>query len=580
MKRILLSSVFRPFTVPSPYNPPGNMIEHGLSHRSFTGWQGMFTVQEQQHTYPLHLIAHNISERSTVLDYPTVEEFVAELARGYDYVGISCVVPTLNKAQRMCALVKEHAPASQTVLGGAGAMAVGDLVAPFSDHLCRADGVRFMRQLLGDDPEARVQFPITPVFHGANRVLGLPYDGHTFPVAVGLGCRNLCEFCSTSHQHGGQYVPMFDSGRELFQWMQEADRSERQAGRQHHHLSFLVYDENFLTQRDFADEFRRCNREQHLRGPQYQLFIFSDANVISGYSVEELLELGVDTLWVGVESPSLDRYDKARDVDLRALIDQLGRAGIKVFASLIAGLEDHDEALIRQDIDYALSLRTIGVQYMPVNPIPGTAFYQRLAEAGMIRQRDLSWFSMSHYNLAHPSLSEDDVLGLIREYYRREHEEKGPLLLRFLEARWQGWLNYRHSPNPYVRARTKLYARDLMRGIPVILAGEAFAPTPATRQRFRQLRLDLRGSFGRARVLADLAAGRWDGSDGGRYLAMTLPGLRHALRPLFKLNATLQDPRCEGWAELLFRGPSAVQRAQRGCIPWGQPELVRTEYGA
>ena len=318
--RLLLSSVFQPFCVPGPFDAPGNMIEHGLFHRSFTGYQGMFTIREQQHTYPLHLLAHNVDADVTVLDYPTEQSFVAELGQGYDWVGIGCVVSTLAKAERMCELVRRHAPQTRTLVGGAGAMAVGELVPQFSDALCRGDGVSYLRELVGDDPQAPVRFPIMPIFHGRNSLLGLPFAGHNFPVAVGLGCHRMCPFCSTSHQFQGRYVPMFSSGAELFEHFRAVQRHEEAAGRHHQHLSFLVYDENFLTNRPFVEQLRPLMREQALKGPAYQLFVFSDAEVLSSYTIEELLELGVDTIWIGVESPSLNAYRKAHDVDVPALI--------------------------------------------------------------------------------------------------------------------------------------------------------------------------------------------------------------------------------------------------------------------
>ena len=578
--RLLLSSVFQPFCVPGPYDAPDNMIEHGLFHRSFTGYQGMFTIQEQQHTYPLHLLAHNVDAHVTVLDYPTEAAFVEELKQGYDWVGISCVVSTLSKAQRLCALVREHAPRTRTLVGGAGAMAIGELVAPFSDAVCRGDGVRYLRELVGQDPEARVRFPIMPIFHGHNRMLGLPFVGHNFPVAVGLGCHRMCAFCSTSHQFQGKYVPMFDSGAELFDYFQQVQRHEEAAGRHHTHLSFLVYDENFLTNRPFVEQLRPLMREQALTDTPYQMFVFSDARVLSTYSVEELLELGVDTLWIGVESPSLDAYSKAHAVDVPRLIADYSAAGIKVFASMIAGLEGHTEELIRRDIEHALRLPTIGVQYMPVNPIPGTAYYSELKAKGLLREeRDLTWYNMSHYNVRHPELSEAQVLGLLKEFYEREHELNGPLVLRFLQGRWKGYLRFHDSPSPYLRARTRVYARDLLRGIPVILAGELFGPSPRTRDAFRDLRRQLQGRFGRVAVLTDLLRGRLSGVDGGAYLFLGLPGVRHLMRRLLRTHAALRDPRTGSVLELLWSRRRVLRRSQRGRVPWGQPETVRTEYG-
>ena len=66
--RVLLCNAFKPFTIPNEYNAPDNLVEHGLIHRSFTRRQGMFTIDQTCYSYPLHLMAHNISAETTVLD--------------------------------------------------------------------------------------------------------------------------------------------------------------------------------------------------------------------------------------------------------------------------------------------------------------------------------------------------------------------------------------------------------------------------------------------------------------------------------------------------------------------------------
>ena len=582
LPRVLLASVFKPFTLPTRYTAPGNLIEHGLFHRSFTRRQGLFTILDQQYIYPLHLMAENLEAHTCVLEYPTEDEFAAELERGrYDVVGISCVAATLAKARRMCQIVRACSPGSQTVIGGGGAMAVGDgLMEPFSDHVCRADGVRFMQDLLGEVPRGPFRSPMMPVFHGANRLLGLPLHQQTYPVVAGLGCHRKCEFCSTSHQFDGQYLPLFETGEQLFGHMQRVERHERRHGRHHEHLSFLVYDENFLHHRELVDQFRRLNREQLLRGTQYLLFIFSDATILSEYSHEELLELGADTIWVGVESPTLANYDKVEGVDTRRLTHDLWSSGFKVIASMIAGLEDHTEALIREDMEYALSLSTIGVQYMPVNAIPGTTLFERLRSQGLLSDRDLSYFSMSHYNIRHPTLDEDTVLGLIEEYYEREHAENGPLVYRFLEGRWQGFLRHRHSKNPYVRARTRVYAADLLRGMPVMLLGERLCPTATTRARFTDLRRRVQGQFGRLGVLADMLTGQRRAGEALPYLLQSLPGLQSVFGRGLVANAVLRDPRTRGLLGLLQQGRGALNQVGRGRVPWEQPVTVRVEYPA
>ena len=577
MTRVLLCSVIKPFGPDSPYEAPGNLYEIGIFHRSFTRRQGAFSMLQQQHTYALHLIAHNLAADCTVLDYPDEEALIAELRTGYDVVAIGCVVSTLLKARRMVALAREHAPGAITVIGGPGSLGVGELLEPFSDHVCTGEGVAFMRELLGE-PAGPIEFPVMRLHHSNQGLLGLPLKDHNFPVVVGLGCPRRCGFCATSAQFGGEHQPQFGSGEELFAFMQRTEREVEASGERFSFLYFMVYDENFMLQRDFVEQFRRLNREQALRDRQYLLFTFGDARALESYTTEELLEIGIDTIWVGLESPSSRTFDKQSDVDLAALVERLSGAGIKVIGSLIAGLESHDEAAIRADMEFALGLPHVAVQYMPVNPLPGTAWYADLRERGLLPERDARWFNMSHYNVLHPELDEATVLGLLEEYFEREHDEAGPMVYRFLGTRLRGWRAMRDHPNPAVRARTRVYEIDLLRGFPVLLLGERLGPTPEVRRRFTALRREVQRSFPRLRTLRRTLRGRLGLDEGGVFALLSMPGVRTLMREALVANAVLRDPRTPGPADWLLRRRAAEARTSRGVLPWDQPETVITRY--
>lgn len=578
--RVLISSVFAPFEqVETPFEAPDNFYQVGVFHRCFTRHQGMFSILQQQHTYPLHLIAHNIDAEVTVLDYPTLERFQAELATGaYDLVAIGCVISTLAKARRMCRVARLECPGVVTVVGGPGVLGIPELMEPFADHHCRGEGVAFMRELLGQAPDAPIDFPVVRLHHGNDGVLGLPLEDHNFPVLVGLGCPRQCEFCATSAQHGGRYLPLFERGRDLFAFMQKVERQSRPSRGALSYLSFMVYDENFLLQREFVEEFRGLNREQALREPQFVIFGFGDADILSEHSAEDLLELGIDTMWVGLESPTGAGWGKHGDVDLPALIEDMASSGIRVIGSLVAGLEDQDEAAIRRDMDFALGLPTTAVQYMPVNPIPGTVLYERLKASGRIAPVDHRWYGMSHFNVLHDQLDEATVLGLIQEFYEREHATGGPMVYRHLHTRWRGWLRHHASDNPYVRGRTELFRRDLVRAFPVLVLGERLGPTREVRELFGTLRREVQGAFPRAEVVRQALRGTASIGNSAPYALMGVPGLRLLLREALVANAVLSDPRSRGLPEWLLRRRAAEARTGCGEIPWGQPETVVTHY--
>jgi hypothetical protein len=63
--------------------------------------------------------------------------------------------------------------------------------------------------------------------------------------------------------------------------------------------------------------------------------VFASANAIGKYTMQELVELGVSWLWMGLESPQA-RYNKLQGTDTRQLTRELREHGIRV-----AGINHH-----------------------------------------------------------------------------------------------------------------------------------------------------------------------------------------------------------------------------------------------
>ena len=107
--------------------------------------------REVEEYYNEHGDQFVIPAEVTVLDFPSRRRFKAELRRGYDIIGISFILPNFAKARRMAELVREHAPSSKIVLGGHGTAIPGIEKMIEHDHLCRGEGVKWFRELLGED---------------------------------------------------------------------------------------------------------------------------------------------------------------------------------------------------------------------------------------------------------------------------------------------------------------------------------------------------------------------------------------------------------------------------------------------
>jgi hypothetical protein len=74
-------------------------------------------------------------------------------------------------------------------------------------------------------------------------------------------------------------------------------------------------------------------------GKAWSLYVFSSANAIRQYDMRQLVELGVEWIWLGLESPAA--AIQAEGGDTLALTRELQAHGICVLGSSIVGLEHH-----------------------------------------------------------------------------------------------------------------------------------------------------------------------------------------------------------------------------------------------
>ena len=109
--RILLTSVFGPFAQDDEFGSRTiNPME--LYHNQVTRAQGPFSLRMSHRSWGIMLIQANIGAPSTVLDFPTREQFVRELKQyAYDVVGVSGNIVNVGKVREMCRLMRLHSPA-------------------------------------------------------------------------------------------------------------------------------------------------------------------------------------------------------------------------------------------------------------------------------------------------------------------------------------------------------------------------------------------------------------------------------------------------------------------------------------
>ena len=488
----------------------------------------------------------------------------------------------MRKARRICELVREVSPGTQTVVGGGGCLTIGELVEPFSDHLCRGDGVAFFRELLGQDTDAPIRHPVVSSVHFPNVIMGCKANPTSYSLAVSLGCHRGCDFCATSAQFGRQRIPVLSSAEEILAAMDRVEADvKRQRGRVPP-LHFVMFDENFLSDERLARRFMELNERRVGHGRLFLPFVFADADSLRRFSPEELLRMGIDALWIGLETADPSRFSKTRGTDFGRLVDELQAHGIKVFLSFIAGLEDATAEQIARDADYALSLGAAGYQYALACPFPGTPWWDRLEAEGRLAVERPEQLGMSHYYIQHDELDETTLRRHTSDFHRRDYERHGPLALRFLRMRLSGWRRHRRSREPALRARARAFRNDLMDATGVLSVGPLFAPTPEVRRLFVETHRALRRELHLLPALADVARGRASGASLLQFLVFSHPLVEPVARRLLAARALRWDPRrrarCRPRLGLLRHGRECVEEGRHGVMPWDQPRPVWTRY--
>lgn len=423
---LLLTSVFGPYGVDDEYGEKENKME--LFHNQVTREQGIFSYRFNHGSQGLYFLAENVDMPTAILDFPTFKRFKQELKKGYDYIGISFIVPNFKKAKAMAQAVRELSPQSKIILGGHGVNIPNiDSLIDY-DYLCKGEGVYFLRELFGEKADKPVRHPLQ--YSSFNRqVMGTPWASDSGILITGVGCPNKCRFCATSHFFEG-YIPYLKTGKEIFdvccRYEDEKNITE-----------FGVLDENFLKSKDRALELLELMEKNNR---QFNFAIFSSAETLKEIGdLDILVRMGITFIWIGVESKR-ESYAKNKGADFQVLFSELKKRGISVLASLILFFEDHDKKTIWEDVDFVTSLKPDYLQFSPLGPIPGTKLYDDYDKQGKLN-KDIPYEAQHGQGkiwFHHDKFQRDETASMLRLAFEIDYSRNGASMLRAIETTLRG----------------------------------------------------------------------------------------------------------------------------------------------
>jgi radical SAM superfamily enzyme YgiQ (UPF0313 family) len=506
-KKILLTSVCRPI---GPEFGDAPSVGYELLYRQVTRAQGIFSPRTVNIHFSLEYIAENLDAPTVVLQYPSERELIKELKKGYDYVGISFLMAVMHKMKETVALIRKYSPQSKIVLGGYGTVLKDEVLKPYADYICREEGVAYFRRLLG---EPEIQMPYKhPLIVSWLKVFGWKVSG-TGKIFAGLGCPNGCDFCCTSHFFSRKHIKLLPDGKDIYDVVERYLATDPS-------LVFLILDEDFLLNKKRAMGFRDCVIKG---GKRISIFAFSSIKAISQYTVQEILEMGIDGFWIGYEG-TRSNYAKQQGRPVDEILTEFREHGITVLASMIVGFDYQNKEVVAKELEGLMRLKPSLAQFLIYGPVPGTPFHERIIKENLLQDvytsdKDLFYRRADGFGtmIKHPTLSPAEIEDIQRWCFDEDFQRLGPSIYRVLETRLLGYRKLKDSPNPMLRAKADYYAAEVHYALPVFLAGRLLGPNRHIRRWIADLERQICAELGRPSFIQRLksmlgvAAAIWTG---------------------------------------------------------------------
>ncbi len=484
--KILFTSSLYPY----PTLPNDTSLTDATGAR-FTRADGIFCIISHSHHFANHILAQNINIPSVVLEYPRWDDFVAEIDKSYDIVGISALPVHLESVLKMCSYIREKSPKTKILLGCYAGLAL-QAVYPnqewkkYVDEICHGEGVQFMRRMLDEDISRPIQQKLMPKGGGSPRFITKFPKGAIGFLVSGLGCPGNCDFCSSTALYDHKRIEML-SPEDLVEHM-------------------YLYKKHFP---DVTNIF--VIEEDHFRWPEYLIkikepwekhpdmvesldwFSFGSLDFIGAfvekYGWDAIAEIGIGVMFIGVESKFADllHYKKRSKTDPRVVFEHLHKMGIRTVGSWVCGWDFHNHTNIEEDLNYFVSLNPTYQQMTRLSPFPGTTLWSQLKTEGRLKDvpwEDLHFWSGTQKNLG---LEEHETLNYVEYGYDLLYKTWGPSLLRRLDVELNGYSYCLKSSNPILHDhKSKFFKKQCGMVWTLMAAMERFAPNGIVRRKVQQ----------------------------------------------------------------------------------------------
>lgn len=205
-----------------------------------------------------------------------------------------------------------------------------------------------------------------------------------FPMQVGRGCPNKCDFCSVNKFFGNRY-----RHRPLEEIIEEIKKINKRG--------IVFVDDNIIGNIQFAKSlFEKLIPLKIRWSGQVSLNVAKD---------KELLELaarsGCAVMFIGIETLSKKTFENMHKSfidpgEMSELIKRINKFGIKIRGSVIFGFDEDDNTVFEKTVNFLIKNKIIYADFNILTPLPGTSILEQFKKESRIFDWDWSKYNFKN----------------------------------------------------------------------------------------------------------------------------------------------------------------------------------------
>lgn len=331
----------------------------------------------------------DVQEIQTLEDFPT----------DADLIVISSFTAQIYEAYQLADYYKSTG--KTVVMGGLHVTSLPEEALNHCDSVCIGEGEVIWPTLLKDFKKGELKqiYKADGKFDFSSHVMPAfelldPEKYNRLTIQTSRGCPHSCEFCAGSILLTDKYKQ-----KPIEHVLAEIDKVLELWT--HPFIEFA--DDNSFVNKAYWKKLLPEIKKRNIRW-------FTEADIAVGDDdqfLELLFESGCKEVLIGLESPNakgLNGLELRNNWKLKKInryyenIERIQRAGIRVNACFIVGLDEHDESIFEDIYQFAKETCVYDIQVTLPTPFPGTKLYDRLKQDGRLLE-DKAWHKCTLFDI-------------------------------------------------------------------------------------------------------------------------------------------------------------------------------------